>query len=143
MDFEEYCKDNGIVTLYIPPHLSYKLQSLDIIPFNILKRVYSVYIEGLMRRHQTHIAKEDFLVGFFEASKQAMTQSNIRSGFAAAGLVPMDPERVISVLDIAENLRTPSSNLNLPPQVWISQIPIITIEISSQAILIRNSIQRH
>ena len=69
MDFEEYCKDNGIVTLCMPPHSSHKLQPLDVVPFSVLKRAYSVYIEGLIRRHQTHIAKEDFLIGFFEVSK--------------------------------------------------------------------------
>ena len=86
--FEEYCQNNDIITLCMPAHSSHRLQPLDVSCFSVLKRAYSLYIENLMRRHQTHIAKEDFLAGFLEAFQAAITSDNIRSGFAKAGLIP-------------------------------------------------------
>ena len=52
-----------------------------------------------MRRHQTHIAKEDFLAGFYDAFQAAMTADNVKSGFAKAGLVPFDPQNVLNDLE--------------------------------------------
>ena len=53
-----------------------------------------------MRRHHTHIAKEDFLAGFYDAFKAAMTSDNIKSGFAKAGFVSFDPNNVLSELEV-------------------------------------------
>ena len=38
--FEQFCKENDIVTLYIPPHSSYLLQPLDVRYFRLLKIAY-------------------------------------------------------------------------------------------------------
>jgi len=99
-DFEEYCKANNILTLCMPAHSSHLLQPLDVGCFGPLKKAYRRQVEDLIRARITHISKESFLPAFQEAFKAAMTQENIRSGFQGAGLVPYDPERVISKLDI-------------------------------------------
>ena len=39
--FEQYCKDNKIITLCMPPHSSHILQPLDVACFVPLKKVYS------------------------------------------------------------------------------------------------------
>ena len=99
VEFEEYCQNNDIITLCMPAHSSHRLQPLDVSCFSVLKRAYSLYIENLMRRHQTHIAKEDFLAGFYDAFQTAMTADNVKSGFAKAGLVPFDPQNVLGELE--------------------------------------------
>ena len=99
VEFEEYCQNNDIITLCMPAHSSHRLQPLDVSYFSVLKRAYSLYIENLMRRHQTHIAKEDFLAGFYDAFQTAMTADNVKSGFAKAGLVPFDPQNVLGELE--------------------------------------------
>lgn len=71
-----------------------------------LKRTYSAEIEELMRRHVQHITKEDFLPDFQIAFDGAITALNIQGGFRGTGLVPLDPDAVISKLDI--RLRTPT-----------------------------------
>ncbi|KAL2131789.1 hypothetical protein VTI74DRAFT_4590 [Chaetomium olivicolor] len=38
--FELYCQENNIITLYMLPHSSYKLQPLDIGCFRLLKQLY-------------------------------------------------------------------------------------------------------
>jgi hypothetical protein len=40
LDFQQYCKDNKIITLCMPPHLSHLLQPLDVGCFAPLKRAY-------------------------------------------------------------------------------------------------------
>ena len=95
-DFELYCKQNNIITLCMPSHSSHKLQPLDVGCFGPLKRAYGKEIEALMRAHITHVAKEDFLPAFYKAYDATITKSNIQAGFRATGLVPYDPEYVIS-----------------------------------------------
>jgi len=51
-----------------------------------------------IRRGTHHIDKQDFLQAYLIARTEAATTANIRSGFAATGLVPHDPERVLSKL---------------------------------------------
>lgn len=82
----------------------------------MLKRTYDLYVESLMRRYQTHIAKKDFLPDFLEAFTAVFTKSTIRSDFETSELVPLNADRVISALDISEIVRTPSLNskLSLP-----------------------------
>lgn len=63
-------------------------------------RMYGVSVEGLMRHHQTHIEKQDFLIGFLQAFNGASHEQNIRSGFEASGIVPFDPNGVIRTLDV-------------------------------------------
>jgi len=60
--FELYCKENKIITLCMPAHASHILQPLDVGCFGPLKQAYSRHIEDLMRRHITHITKEDFFL---------------------------------------------------------------------------------
>jgi hypothetical protein len=80
----------------MPAHSSHKLQPLDVGCFSPLKRVYGTEIEKLMRAYITHISKEDFFPAFVTAFRTIITESNIRSGFRATGLVPYDPDYVIS-----------------------------------------------
>jgi hypothetical protein len=95
-DFELYCKENDIVTLWMPPHSSHLLQPLDVACFSPLKAAYGKQIEALMRASITHVTKEDFFPAFYAAHQAAITKENIQGGFRGAGLVPFDPERVIS-----------------------------------------------
>ena len=59
-----------------------------------------------MRMHINYVSKLEFLYSFREAFFASMTVRNIQGGFAGSGLVPYDPERVISKLDV--KLRTPT-----------------------------------
>jgi hypothetical protein len=140
LQFQQYCKDNKIITICMPPHSSHLLQPLDVGCFAPLKKAYGRQAEDLMRNRITHITKLEFLPCFKRAFDAAITPSNIQGGFRGAGLVPFDPERVIMGLDV--QLRTPS-----PPPVnnepWQSQTPSNTLELGSQSTLVKARIQRH
>ena len=139
--FQQYCKENKIITICMPPHSSHLLQPLDVGCFAPLKKAYGRQAEDLMRNQITHITKLEFLPCFIRAYNAAITPSNIQGGFRGAGLVPFDPERVITALDI--RLRTPSPPLPINNEPWQSQTPSNTLELGSQSTLVKARIQRH
>ncbi|KAH4011395.1 hypothetical protein HBH79_128820 [Parastagonospora nodorum] len=94
----------------MPSHSSHLLQPLDVGCFGPLKKAYGGEVNELMRNRINHITKQD----------------NIQGGFQGAELVPFDPERVISVLDV--KLRTPSPPLPTNKEPWQSQTRSNTLE---------------
>jgi hypothetical protein len=80
----------------MPAYSSHKLQPLNVRCFSPLKRVYGTKIEKLIRAYITHISKEDFFPTFVIVFRTIITESNVRSGFRTTGLVPYDPDYVIS-----------------------------------------------
>jgi hypothetical protein len=139
-EFQQYCKDQKIISLCMPAHSSHLLQPLDVGCFSPLKKAYGDEVNKLMRNRINHITKQEFLPCFKAAQKKAITASNIQGGFRGAGLVPFDPERVISTLDV--KLRTPSPPLPANNEPWQSQTPSNTLEFESQSTLIRDKYKR-
>jgi hypothetical protein len=82
-----------------------------------LKRFYCKHIEERCRIGFSHIDKDDFLEAFLKARTEAYKPTTIRNGFAAAGLIPLDPERVLEKLNVVLKTPTPtppgSSHSNL------------------------------
>jgi hypothetical protein len=90
----------------MPAHSSHILQPLDVSCFSPLKKVYGRQIKDIIRAQIVHITKDDFFPAFYTAFNTAITESNIQGGFRGAGLLPFNPESVISALDL--KLRTPT-----------------------------------
>jgi len=142
-EFELYCQQNNIITLCMPPHSSHLLQPLDVGCFGPLKQAYGRQIEDLMRAHINHVSKLEFLCAFREAFFTSITERNIQGGFAGAGLVPYDPERVLSKLDIKLRTPTPPSSPPGTAQPWVFQTPHNPREAKSQSTLIKTCITNH
>ena len=106
VDFEDYCKENNIITLYMPTYSSHLLQPLDVRCFSPLKRLYGKEIENLIRIYITYITKVEFFSVFRNAFFASLGEENVRGGFRGAGLIPFNPDTVLSKLDI--KLRTPT-----------------------------------
>ena len=140
IDFHQLCEEKKIITLCMPPHSSHLLQPLDVGCFAPLKQAYGRQVEKLMRNKVSHTTKIEFLPCFKAAFDAAMSKSNILGGFQGAGLVPLNPEAVISKLDV--RLRTPPQP-SAQDTPWQSQTPSNTLEFGSQSKLIRERIQRH
>jgi hypothetical protein len=70
---------------------------------------YGDGISALARNHIHHISKETFLPAFKAAYEHIFTEANARAGFRGAGLIPFNPDAVLSKLNV--RLRTPT-----PPQ---------------------------
>ena len=58
-----------------------------------------------IQAHINHISKVEFFLAFHAAYERSMTEKNMAGGFRGAGLIPFDPQAVISKLDV--KLRTP------------------------------------
>jgi hypothetical protein len=65
--FQEYCKDNNIITLCLPPYSSHLTQPLDVGYFSVLKRIYGRQIETFIKAHINHITKVEFFLAFHSA----------------------------------------------------------------------------
>jgi polyhydroxyalkanoate synthesis regulator phasin len=142
-DFKVYCEENNIITLCMPPHSSHLLQPLDVGCFGPLKIAYGREIEHLIRCSITYISKPDFFLAFYTAFQAAMTESNIKGGFRGAGLVPLDPENVLSKLDVQLRTPTPIEEEASLPDPWVSKTPKTILEANSQSEYLKRRIRRH
>ncbi|EED13536.1 pogo transposable element, putative [Talaromyces stipitatus ATCC 10500] len=105
-EFDHICTENNIIPVCMPPHSSHLLQPLDVGCFAVLKRHYGQLVEQRMRLGFNHIDKMDFLTAFPQARTVAYKAQTIWNSFAATGLVPFNPDRVIQQLNI--RLKTPT-----------------------------------
>jgi hypothetical protein len=124
--FDQYCLNHSIIVLCMPPHSSHLLQPLDVGCFAVLKRSYGKLVEKKMSLGVNHIDKQEFIAIYQQARPKVLNEQNIRSGFAATGLVPFSPERVLSVLHAT--VQTPSPVLQ-PQEDYSTATPHNLIEL--------------
>jgi hypothetical protein len=96
--FDQYCKDRSIITLCMPAHSSHLLQPLDVGCFSPLKRAYSEQIMDLIKLGVHYVDKTQFLSALLPSRNKAFTAKNICSGFRPTGLVPFNPDEVLSTI---------------------------------------------
>jgi hypothetical protein len=141
LEFQELCKEHNIYTLCMPPHSSHLLQLLDVGCFSPLKRAYSREVESLMRNHINHITKLEFLPAFKAAFDRSFTPVNVCSAFRGAGLVPLQPETVLSKLDV--KITTPTPSAALTEALWEARTPSNARELKAQSSLICERVRKH
>jgi hypothetical protein len=83
-----------------------------------------------MRVRINHIDKLDFLEAYPSARIEAFKSETIKNSFAAAGLIPYDPDRVISKLDIRLRTPTPPSSRG---SEWDPKTPSNYVQLQKQA----------
>jgi hypothetical protein len=92
----KYYFANNIVLCRLPSHTCHKLQPCNVAVFAPLKAAYREQIERLERGGVNTIGKEHFTSLFSPAQVKAFTAKNIKAGFAASGLFPFNPDRVLN-----------------------------------------------
>jgi hypothetical protein len=128
--FDEICEKNNIIAICMPPHSSHLLQPLDIGCFAVLKRAYGRLIEFKMRSRVNSINKLEFLEAYPTARIEAFKSETIKNSFAAAGLLPYNPNRVLSKLDILLRTPTPPSSRGSD---WEPKTPSNYVQLQKQA----------
>jgi hypothetical protein len=141
--FQEYCKTHNIITLGLPPHSSHLTQPLDVGCFSVLKRAYGRQLEIFIKAHINHITKVEFFLAFKAAYTQSMTIANSQAGFRGAGLIPFNPQAVISKLDVKLRTPTPTGPPSADADPWVSQTPHNATDALSQTTLVKNRIAKH
>jgi hypothetical protein len=132
--FDRIRSENGIIPLCMPAYSSHLLQPLDVGCFAVLKRAYGRLVENQVRLGYNHIDKFDFLMAYPEARADTFRLETIQNSFAAAGLSPIDPKRVLSKLNIS--LRTPTPSNSRPSSrssVFTPKTPRTAIQLEKQA----------
>ncbi len=76
-EFELYCQQNNIITLYMPLHLSHLLQPLNVSCFRLLKQAYSRQVKDLIQMYINYVSKLEFLYSFRIAFFASITKRNI------------------------------------------------------------------
>ena len=127
----------------MPPHSSHLLQPLDVGCFGPLKKAYGREIEHLIRCSITHISKTEFFPAFYAAFQATITKKNIKGGFKGAGLLPFNPETVISKLDVQLRTPTPPKEVAEPSTPWTSKTPKTVLEAGSQSEYLERRIRVH
>lgn len=103
-----FCLENNIIPCRLPSHTSHKLQPCDVGVFAPLKAAYRDQVEKLNRGGVDHIGKEYFTSLYKPARDKAITRRNILSGWAATGLFPLNPDRVL------RGIQKPPPKLTIP-----------------------------
>jgi hypothetical protein len=121
----------------------YILQPLDIACFSLLKTAYRHLVQDLARRAIFHVDKADFLAMYQQACTTIHSKQNILSRFCATGLIPWNPDYVLSQLPVYTP-SPPSTSYSplLASSLWISETPKNLAELAKQTQLVYTSIQR-
>ena len=91
IDLIDYCRDNGVVTLTLPPHCSHKLQPLDRSVFGPLKKYINTACDNWITNHPGKIMTIYYIPPIIKKTlAAAATCQNIDNGFKACGVVPYD-----------------------------------------------------
>jgi hypothetical protein len=104
----EFCFENNITLCRLPSHTTHKLQPCDVGVFAPLKDAYRDEVDRLFRGGTNIIGKEHFTSVYSLARERAFTKRNITSAWAACGLFPFNPDRVL------RKTPKPPSHLTVP-----------------------------
>ena len=127
----------------MPAHSSHLTQPLNVGCFRPLKQAYGHQIEGFIKAHIKHITKVEFFIAFKEAYQQSITVLNGKAGFRGAGLIPFDPQAVISKLDVKLWTPMPTRPPSADADPWVLQTPHNPTDALSQTTLVKDRIALH
>ena len=99
LKFLDWCDSHRILVAVYPPHSTHRLQPLDVSLFSPLATYYSQGLDALTRlsEGQSSVTKRDFFKIFYPAFDRAFTVKNVNSGWSKTGLVPFNPDCVLSI----------------------------------------------
>jgi len=95
LEILEFCFEINIILCRLPSHTSHKLQPCDVGVFAPLKAAYRDQAERLYRGGANTVGKEHFISLYSPARERAFTKRNITAAWAASGLSPFNPDRVL------------------------------------------------
>jgi hypothetical protein len=98
IDFIQYCWDNHIIPLVLPPHATHLMQPLDVVIFQPYKHYHSEALDRAIRIGFDEFTVQDFLQELHGIRQQTFKTSTVISSFRATGLVPYNPAIVLEKL---------------------------------------------
>jgi hypothetical protein len=132
----EFCFENNIILCRLPSYTSHKLQPCDVGVFAPLKGFYRDEVDRLFRGGANTVGKEHFTSLYSPAREKAFTKRNITAAWAAAGLFPFNPDRVLratpkpppeSTVPRADGIEVGSCHQDELPQTELPQTPVTPV----------------
>lgn len=112
MNVIESCLENNIRFVLLPPNSTHICQPLDVAYFRPLKRAWRNILEEWKKKNRGVVPKTVFpklLKNTFD-SIQLTSADNVKAGFKACGIVPFNPEKVLT--------KVPTSDKNQNEKCW-------------------------
>lgn len=109
----ELCKEHHVRFIFLPSNSTHLTQPLDVAVFGPMKKQWRVELNKYKEYCLDHnirnvtIPKDKFggLLQGMQANNQINNAANIRAGFEACGIFPLDMDKVLSKLPPEENTR--------------------------------------
>ena len=95
LEILKFCLENNITLCRLPSHTSHKLQPCDVEVFAPLKAAYRERVDRLFQGGTNTVDKEYYTSLYSFAREKAFSKRNITSAWAACGLFPDNPDRVL------------------------------------------------
>lgn len=93
----EFCRSNSIHVVSLPPHTSHRLQPPDLTFFSSLKdKLYRLCDSQMNKSGHEKITEYDLAELLAKAYDKVATMDKAKSGFASAGIFPLDPDKFTS-----------------------------------------------
>ncbi|RPB04640.1 hypothetical protein L873DRAFT_1615576, partial [Choiromyces venosus 120613-1] len=105
--FLDYCVENRIVPYCLPPHMTHRLQSLDVSICGPYKHQYQRELNQQFERHEYRVSKNNFYEIFMAAMHTSFILTNIISGFRNTRLIPVKRDIILSKISVPSTI--PSS----------------------------------
>jgi hypothetical protein len=131
LEILEFCFENNILLCRLPSHTSHKLQPCDVAAFAPLKAAYRSQVDRLEQGGVNTIGKEHFTSLYSPVRDKAFTPKNIKAGFAASGLFPFNPDRVLismpapsveQAIPSADEVKVGSCRQDVEPQTPVTPV---------------------
>jgi len=119
--FLDFCDLHKIIVFCLPAHSSYLLQPLDVVVFQPYKHYHAEVVEAATHTGCGNFDKAELLDTIDTIRQQTFKSSIIQSAFRATGLIPYNPDIVISKPQ--ESVIPPSHQLE-PVSASSSIIPL-------------------
>ncbi|KAG5858305.1 hypothetical protein JTB14_008538 [Gonioctena quinquepunctata] len=93
------CQENQICFILLPPNSTHLTQPLEVSCLRPLKRAWRKIFRNWKKHHRGVIRKDHFprLLKRALADVEANKETNIKSGFSATGLVPLDRQKILNI----------------------------------------------
>jgi hypothetical protein len=119
LEFLDFCTQNRIIPVQLPPHTTHLLQPLDVGVFAPLQQRYTAIVDNQIVKSEGRVVvnKRRFYSFFREAYLATMKSTTIISAWRKAGLYPINVRVVLSQqLDIAPKTPTKRPTAALPAE---------------------------
>jgi len=120
-EFIDFCDAHKIVAFCLPPHTSHLLLPSDVVVFQPYKHYHSEAVEAATRTGCGDFDKVEFLDKIHSIRQQTFKTSTVCSAFRATGLIPYNPDIVLSKLREAP---VPRREPRTPPPVPPLTMPL-------------------